>query len=151
MEPQIESRTVSNSSMRRTRIDFDAVRALVERTEREAPFEVERQLPIIKFEGEEPGEQWSCTILTPQTDGKEFEHWRFLREAGLIRVARGTEFRVLGLRAKGYEFFELSRNEEAWDAAKRRCDVVQANTLTILVGELRREARSRLLLVNSKE
>lgn len=139
------------------RIDFELVRELLQRVEQEAPFKVELLLTLIKGLDPDEGED-EITILVPDSEGTEFLHWRWMAQERLISVTHDarpgfgkSDATVKCMLSKGHKLFELSRHEDSWQRAKRRCEAGAAITLCHLMNELRREASMRVKLVTEKE
>jgi hypothetical protein len=133
-------------------IDFEVLRTLAQKAEREAPVEIVPALPVVNTDTKDG---LSISISIPENEGTEFIHWRLLHDLGFIRVRHdgrpgfgNVKNKVEGLTAKGEEFIELSRDSLTWTKVIGRCTAAKASTMEIVLRELRKEARSRM---NSKK
>jgi len=134
-------------------VDFEMVRSFIGRTESDCPFEIGPPLMMIDF-----GEDGGATIHTPIGDGIELKHWRRMHEEKLIRVEHEgkpgfgrMKSEVVGLRSKGQRLLELSRDEQSWKRSVDKCKAAGAMTLSVLMSELRQEARIRVKRLNHED
>jgi hypothetical protein len=87
----------------------------------------------------------------PKTESAEYEHWRLLAQLRLVRATHDGRpglgkngGRIEGIKSKGWDFLELSRDDALWDQVLHRCAAASASSFPMVMNELRREARLRI-------
>jgi hypothetical protein len=138
-------------------IDLQLLRRLLLKAEKEAPFKINPRLPVVQTSGDDPSGSFPISIQVPGNEGDEFIHWRLLADLDFVRVRHDglpgfgpSNNEIHGLTAKGHEFAELSRDDATWATVIARCVAARACTVNVVISELRREARARLIQTRKK-
>ncbi|WP_349370970.1 hypothetical protein [Salinarimonas sp.] len=137
------------------KLDPDVLRSLALRAEVDCPLDVAPTAPVIDID---ESEGFRVSIAVPTDAGPEFTHWRILCELDWVRAEHQgrpglgrSGGRIMRLTAAGHEFVELARDEDRWRDVLARLRLSSAATPSLILSELKNEARKQLRRLRTED